>query len=120
MSYDIYLNEKEESIGYSGTKYHEVLKMPHLHYEGGTINLCGEEKCILNVTYNYCNLFRFKSLDGKVAKDTLKEMKDFCEEHKGEPIDLDYWKSCPGNVRKALEVLIRFSEQHPEGIWEVI
>jgi hypothetical protein len=90
------------------------------HTEGGTYVLGGTSSADLNVTYNYGGKFDFKSLAGRVARDTIPELKTAVDKlAKGPDNSNDYWEPTDGNVMRACGCLLSFAEQHPEGIWKV-
>jgi|SRR6185312_6132912 len=110
MSYDITLNDDNGN----------VLRLPeHMRFEeGGTFAMGGTIECELNVTYNYAVLYDFRSLDGKRADSTVKDMFGKVLEL-GLIRDVDYWQPTPGNVGCALWRLLTFAVYHPDGIWKV-
>lgn len=112
MSYDVDLCDKEG----------QLLPYTETFQEGGTQIIGGHSNCSLNITFNYAEVFGglVRDLNGKVAKDTLAELKAFSEKWKhAMPYERDYWAPTPGNAKKAIDRLISFAELHPEGVWSV-
>jgi hypothetical protein len=116
MSWDIYLKDEEgETVPVT------------LFKEGGTYPIGGENKAILNVTYNYSQEFiraldedkGIRCLDGKKAKDTVEDL-DLAVELLGIERDVDYWKDTEGNAGYALSILLQWAKDNPEAVWEVI
>lgn len=97
-----------------------------LHAEGGTYAIGGTDQADINVTYNYAK-FYFKHLDEekglrwlheKQAKDTLERLEKAVE-ILGTKQETDYWAATEGNAGHALNVLVGWAKQHPEGVWRV-
>lgn len=107
MSYDISLCDKEGNM----------LPAPP-HEEGGTYAVGGTGRAELNVTYNYSRHFNFRGLDGRVASETMPEMKAAIKKL-GTKRDADYWASTPGNAGRAIKLLLSFAKLHPQGVWQV-
>ena len=94
-----------------------VCKVPRFE-EGGTYAVGGTEKASLNVTYNYDNYFNFGALHGKTGKQTVKTLEDAVE-FLGMVRNRDYWKSTPGNVGYACNILLGWARLHPTARWDV-
>lgn len=87
--------------------------------EGGTYRMDGETCTMLNVTYNYSSLFSFKQLDGMKLLDCWPLLKEFSDKFKECKPCEDYWADTPGNVKKAVDILLGFVERFPEGRFKV-
>lgn len=114
MSYDVYLTDAEG----------KALPVAR-HSEGGTYALGGTTIADLNITYNYGKHIRtamhedgLKWLHEKKASDTI-ELLEKAVKTLGTERDSDYWASTKGNAGYALNILLGWAKQHPEGIWEV-
>lgn len=113
MSYSISLNKEGKTA--------EV----DLHQEGGNIVLGGSDIADMHITYNYGEFFYMyldskkgiRWLYGKNAKDTIKKLQNAVKVL-GTDRDEDYWKATRGNAGHALNVLLTWAKQHPEGVWE--
>lgn len=108
MSYDVSLEHPKTG------KYAEV----ELFSEGGTYAVGGSREASLNVTYNYCRHYEFKTLNHMPASETIKSLKDAVEKL-GTQKDNDYWNSTPGNCGHACNILLVWAEQYPDYIWRV-
>lgn len=109
MSWDIGLiNPKNQCV------YNDVDKIE----AGGTYELGGSTKTILNVTYNYSGIYQFGLLHGRKAGDTIKELEEAVK-RLGTEQDNDYWKPTEGNTGFACSILLGWAKLHPEGIWQV-
>lgn len=117
MSYDISL-----------VKDGEVCQVNN-HQEGGVIALGGSTDADINITYNY-SFFFYNFLDkrkgirwlyGKTAQETTprleKAIKKLTWGMASGVYEKDYWAPTFGNARRALEVLLGWAKQHPDGIW---
>jgi len=90
------------------------------HTEGGTYVVGGTAFAELNVTYNYSKKFKFPDLHGRLARETINELKEAVERlSKGPDDSKDYWQPTDGNVMRACGCLLAFAEEHPEGVWRV-
>lgn len=115
MSFDVYLEDENG---------HPV--SVDRHSEGGTYVVGGTYEATLNITYNY-SWFYFNILDKEkglrwlnemVAKRTLRRLEAAVKilgTHKNE----NYWLDTPGNAGYALNILLGWAKQHPEGKWSV-
>jgi hypothetical protein len=110
MSWDITLCDR------SGAPI--TLEAKH-NFTGGTYVLGGIDKLWLNVTYNYGKHFEFGKLDGLTGAQSLELMVPAYEKLKTGPLNDDYWAATEGNVAKALEPLIAWAREYPDGVWEV-
>lgn len=119
MSYDISLNHPTTG---------QTLPTDHF-IDGGTHKINGDNACTLNVTYNYAEVysiaqFNLRELAGHKAEMTLPSLRQVRtalggdKERPPRPYG-DYWAPTPGNALVAINRLITFAEQNPEGIWEV-
>lgn len=107
MSWWIYLQNGDTAV--------EVKR----HQEGGTYQVGGADDAVINVTYNYGNLFRFPELDGKTGSETLPMLDEFLTRHGMEEPSNNYWDSTPGNVVKTIRVLQSWALQYPDAKWSV-
>ena len=105
MSYDIRICDK-------GT--YETVTLPERHYlGGGTFAIDGTPEAWLNVTYNYGEFYYdlmdedkgIRAIYGIPLRDAIGLLDGTIAKLGTEPPDDDYWKSSPGNARKALENL---------------
>ena len=102
----------------------EIVEVPSFS-EGGTYAIGGSTEADLNVTYNYAPFFwehlgegGLKSLDGKLAKDTI-EVIEKAVQALGTERDNDYWKATAGNAGFALNILLSWAKLFPDGEWHV-
>lgn len=112
MSYDV------ELMGPDGT----VLPFGTVFAEGGTQRVGGTDRCELNITYNYAEVFGglVRELNGKRASDTIDDLRAFVARWpNARPYERDYWAPTPGNAKVAIERLITFADRHPDGVWHV-
>jgi len=96
------------------------------HSEGGNYVVGGTIEASLNITYNYSWFYmRFLHddgllwLDGKKAKHCIAALEKAIAEF-GVARSGDYWSPTPGNAGYALNLLLKWANQHPEGVFEVI
>lgn len=100
------------------------------HTEGGTILLGGDTRATMTVTYNYAPLFH-EHLDkkqglrwvygktGRCVAPRLRDAVKALQELEPAPSESDdYWEPTPRNAAHALEVMLSWSRQHPDAIWE--
>ena len=108
----------------------EVLNVEQ-HSEGGTYMIGGTDRSELNVTYNYGVQFRKAwpgnvsgsgalntMLDGRSGEETLPLLLEAVG-YLGTDRTRDYWAATPGNAGFALDILAKWAEQHPQGVWRV-
>jgi hypothetical protein len=118
MSYDISL-----------MKDGEVCQVNN-HQEGGVIQLGGSDEASINITCNY-SFFFYNFLDkrkgirwlyGKSAEETIPRLEKAIARldwgMAGGVYEQDYWAPTFGNARHALEILLNWAKQNPDGIWE--
>lgn len=94
--------------------------------DGGTYVLGGSTEANLNITYNYGEHFRavfdgmrFRdALDGKRAQDVIP-MLERAVQQLGVVRSPDYWEAVAGNAGHALNILLGWARQHPEGRFSV-
>ena len=114
MSYDVSLMKNGEPV------------KVERHTEGVAIVLGGTRDAEMSVTYNYAQYFYkalcqengLRALNGKRGADTIAALAGAVSQL-GTVQDSDYWARTPGNAGYALNVLLQWAEQHPDGIWEV-
>lgn len=100
------------------------------HQEGGNIVMGGSSEASINITWNYAFFF-YNFLDkrkgirwlyGKSGKETIARLEKAVKSLTGWMGDgiyeKDYWAPTFGNAKHALEVLLGWAKQHPDGIWE--
>lgn len=103
MSYDICIENQN----------HETVAIPERHdLKGGTYCIGGTNRLELNVTYNYsdifCRLFGENGIhfiSGKDIRETIIPLHEAIKKLGDVVPDENYWKSCDGNVKVALENL---------------
>lgn len=88
------------------------------HTEGGTYAFGGTNEATLNVTYNYCGHFSFKSLRGKTGAESIPLLQEAVA-RLGVDRDQDYWAATSGNAGYACSILLAWAQEHPEGTWRV-
>lgn len=115
MSYDIELIDPV-------TKESLELEVPH-HMRGGTYAIGGTTRAHLNVTYNYCAIFRralgdegIRVIYGKTGAESI-QMLEGAAAKLSDDIDPDYWKPTEGNAKRALVQLAALAKMRPDGIW---
>lgn len=104
----------------------EVLHSEAPHFmQGGTYAVGGTDELWLNVTYNYCDIFRsvmgkdgIHIIEGKTGAQTIPIFKNAIAKLKDD-VDKDYWKPTEGNAKRPLCQLLAFAEMRPDGIWEI-
>lgn len=94
------------------------------HTEGGTYRIGSITKASLNVTYNYCQMFRdyFHEdgiwwLYGKTGAECIKPL-EAAVAKLGTKRDDDYRRATPGNAGHALMVLLEWAREHPEAVFQ--
>lgn len=118
MSYDISLvNMSETVLDEDGDSYHPACQVTN-HQEGGTYALGGTTDAAMSVTYNYAEHFGFRWLDGKTGAETAPAMAAAVASL-GTTRDKDYWKPAIGNAGYAINILLGWAREHPNGIWSV-
>lgn len=113
MSYDVSLVNPTTGI---------VLPAGETFQEGGTYAVGGTDRCELNITSNYREVFGdlVVDLDHLVARLTIPRLEKFVQEWAhATPYERDYWAPTPGNAKKAIERLLTFAYVHPTGLWKV-
>lgn len=112
MSYDVALENADGSL----------CVMPEPVAKGGTYALGDTFECDFNITYNYAEVFGslVRDLHGKSAGDTEAGLQAFVDAWPhAKPYRENYWAPTPGNAKAAIEVLLTFAKQHPDGVWRV-
>ena len=116
MSYDISLCDPVT---------HEEIEVNDAHFmRGGTYQVGGTTRLWLNVTYNY-GPFYYKTLGedgirkiyGMTGSESIPILRAAADKLSDET-DPDYWKSTPGNAKRALLQLIEIAKMRPDGIWD--
>jgi hypothetical protein len=113
MSYDLGLFNKEGKVFQSD-----------LIQEGGTQVLGGTRATILNITYNYAHwYYKYLSprkglrwLYGKTGKQCIKRLEEAVKKL-GTKTNNDYWKDTKGNAGFALNILLKWAKEFPEGVF---
>lgn len=116
MSYDIYLTDPVT---------HETLETEERHFiTGGTYAVGGTREMWLNVTYNYCPIFKrvlgdegIRSIYGKTGAESIPVLKQAIS-NLGDDVDKDYWEPTEGNAKRALSGLLALAQMRPDGIWD--
>lgn len=93
------------------------------HSGGGTYAAGGIASAELNITYNYSEVyhlfdFSIKDLHGKTAKDSITQLEGLVKKL-GTCRFKDYWAPTPGNAGHALNILLGWAREYPDGVWEV-
>ena len=97
-----------------------------------TMCIGGTKEMSVDITYNYsdiiCNKFQevLKNkdisyayfIDGKSGAEVISLLKNVVSKLKND-VDDDYWNATEGNAKRALNVLLAFSQMRPDGIWKV-
>ena len=111
MSYDVSLEDKNGI----------VLPFSENFEEGGTRCVGGTNLCELNITYNYFEIFGplVRDLNGKSVRDTIWALQDFSDKFPNAKPYKDYWAPTPGNAKFAIDRLLSFARENPDGIWEI-
>lgn len=119
MSYWVYLSDKLDG---------EPLPVEHIEGEGGTYALEGTDKAEINITYNYSEAFHAVDPEYPCLKDKLHGQRaadvtpwlEFMVGRLGtRQYKEDYWAPTPGNAGHALNILLGWARQHPDGVFEV-
>ena len=98
--------------------------------EGGTQVMAGTNECQLNITYNYSPLFYevfpessapyhglgIRWLYGKTGEESIPVLEKAVE-RLGIRRNADYWKATMGNAGWALNILLGWAREHPDGVW---
>ncbi len=94
--------------------------------EGGTQVVGGTTEARLNITYNYSEAYRLvmpsgslhETIEGKTGGETIKMLEAAVGEL-GTMQFRDYWAPTPGNAGYALNILLGWARQYPDGVWEI-
>ena len=94
--------------------------------EGGTQTVGGTTEADLNITYNYSDVYKLvlpsgslkEVLEGKTGAETVV-MLERAVGRLGTQQFRDYWAPTPGNAGFALNILIGWARQYPDGVWRV-
>jgi hypothetical protein len=96
-----------------------------LHTEGGTYAVGGITESSLNITYNYSPHFYamlgpkgLSELQDRTGADTDAVLTQAVV-RLGTERSRDYWEPTPGNAGHALNILLGWARQHPDGVWDV-
>tara|TARA_B100000929_G_scaffold285158_1_gene268375 strand:+ start:121 stop:474 length:354 start_codon:yes stop_codon:yes gene_type:complete len=114
MSYDIWLAFEDGNTCTSSIRIQE----------GGTQVMGGTKECHLNITYNYSSFFYevfpqelgLRWLHAKTGRESIPILEKAVE-RLGTRRDDDYWKATMGNAGHALNILLVWAREHPNGIW---
>lgn len=96
------------------------------HTDGGAYATTGTGDAILYITYNYsvfyCEALNsdagLRLLDGARAAIVTEALRSAVEKL-GVERSGDYLESTPGNAGYALSILLKWAEEHPDGVFEV-
>ena len=117
MSYDIRITKNGETV--HALSKHEIT--------GGTYTLGGTSELYLNMTFNYADILvevlceeGIDFLHGKRVGETLNKLFEARNKLQYDNPE-NYWECTPGNVRKALDNLLKLAIlcEDNEAIWEV-
>jgi hypothetical protein len=116
MSYDISLNDPVTN---------EVIELDSPHQmRGGTYCLGGTKEAALNVTYNYCSIFKkvfgdrgIRTIYGKTGAESILMFQQAIDQL-SDDVSEDYWKATEGNAKVALLQLKAIAQLRPDGIWD--
>lgn len=116
MSYDIKLIDPV-------TKEDVELDVPH-HMRGGTYEVGGTISAHLNVTYNYCAIFRrvlgdegIREIYGRTGSESIQIL-TCAAAQLGDDVDQDYWAPTEGNAKRALLQLLALAKMRPDAMWD--
>ena len=116
MSYDLYLRDPV-------TKETLESEVPH-HCRGGTYLVGGDARMKFNITYNYSKHYYrvfgekgIRTIYGKSGAEAIPILKEAISKL-GDDVDPNYWEPTEGNAKKALHVLVSFSQMRPDGVWD--
>lgn len=112
MSYWVYLEDEHGPVSVDRFQ------------EGGTFDLMGETTAILDVTYNYSEVFRMfefslRDLHGMKAGDTAARLEFLAGKLPNRPYKTDYWAPTPGNAGAVVHRLLGWAKQYPDARWRV-
>ena len=92
--------------------------------DGGTYCVGGTDEASLNITYNYGGIFRrvlgdggIRSLYSKTGAEMAPKLREAVAAL-GEDRDDDYWRATDGNAGAALARLLKWADQHPDGVFD--
>lgn len=116
MSYDVRLTDPVTR---------ETIQINNKHFmTGGTYNANGTTELWLNITYNYCPIFKkvfgeesIRYLYGKSGVESVPIIQKAIDLLDNET-DEDYWVCTEGNVKQVLYQLLSFAFMRPDGIWD--
>ena len=94
--------------------------------EGGTQAVGGTTEADLNITYNYAEVYKLvmpsgslhKALGDKTGAETIEMLESAVEALGTRQFD-DYWAPTPGNAGFALNILLGWARQYPDGVWRI-
>lgn len=110
MSYDISLVNKDTDEQLYINEEHNLT--------GGTYAVGGTKELYLNITFNYCNIYKeydlyIPDLDNQLVVDVISKLCSVYAEMEGEPSD-NYWEPTEGNAKRALKNLITLCSMAPD------
>lgn len=116
MSYDIYLVHPV-------TKERLELDAPH-QMKGGTYRVGGTNMAHLNVTYNYCPIFRrllgekgIRAIYGMTGAWSIHVLQEAIALLGDAQPTGDYWEVADGNAKMVLLQLVALAQLRPDGVW---
>lgn len=116
MSWNVCLKDKDGNLV-------EVEKFE----DGGTYLVGGSTEACLNITYNYSRFYYeyldkkngIRWLDDREAEKCIDKLLCAFKEL-GIERGSDYWAPTPGNAGYALSILLKWSQDNPDAVFEVL
>tara|TARA_B100000614_G_scaffold262909_1_gene300418 strand:+ start:21384 stop:21749 length:366 start_codon:yes stop_codon:yes gene_type:complete len=120
MGWDIDLTRNDETLEVSP---HQTGSIQQAEMIDGVLVAVDRSEASCCITYNYSKLygmvgFSMRDLDGKTASETAESLRSAVEKLGTDKYD-DYWAPTPGNAGAALQTLLSWAEEHPDGVWKV-
>jgi len=116
MSYDIDLRDPVSK---------ETLRLDEVHHmRGGTYKVGGDDRCHLNITYNYAKHYYrvfgekgIRTIYGMTGADSIPVLQEAASKL-GDELHDDYWEPTEGNAKRPLFQLIALAKLRPDGVWD--
>lgn len=90
---------------------------------GGTYQVGGTNRLWLNITYNYCSIFKrifgddgIRTIYGMNGAESIPLLKKGIDELAND-VSENYWEATEGNAKLALMQLVALAQLRPDGVW---